>query len=93
MTQPKPPAQQWTPETDPDVIARRRETAKEYGQFVAAQDIYVGTALAYRDGDAVPVSNVKLHGYEAAGVVTRVAEASDFDDPAPAKAATVKGGK
>lgn len=94
MTQPKQPAQQWTPETDPDVIARRQATRKEYGQFVAAQHIYVGTALAYREGDPVPVSNVELHGYEAAGLVTRVADAADFDDPpAAAKAATVKGGK
>lgn len=96
MTQPKPPAEQWSPETDPDVIARRRLTAREYGQWVATEDIYHGTALAYRKGDPVPAANVELHGYDRAGLVDRVAEAADFDaDPAATgsapKAATVKG--
>lgn len=77
---PKRTAEPWTPETDPDVIARRKLTRKEYGQFVAVQDIPVGLALAYRAGDAVPASNVEAHGYEAAGLVERIAAAEDFDD-------------
>lgn len=91
MTQPRPPAEQWSPETDPDVIARRRETAREYGQWVATQDIPWGSVVAYRAGDPVPASNVELHGYDKAGLVERVAEAADFDDAPAAKAATVKG--
>lgn len=34
----------------------------EYGMFVAAQDIYHGTALAFRLGQAVPVSSVSDDG-------------------------------
>lgn len=71
-------AETWSPETDPDVIARRLETRIEYGQWVAAQDIYVGTALAYREGDPVPDSNVQLHGYDQADLVTRVATADEL---------------
>ena len=92
MTQPKGPAEPWSPETDPDVIARRRLTRKEYGQWVANQDIPHGTVLAYRAGDPVPASNVELHGYDRAGLVDRVAEAGDFDDdPAAAGSAPENG--
>lgn len=38
--------------------------AKEYGEWVAAEDIYAGTALAYTRGMPVPISNVELHGYD-----------------------------
>lgn len=44
----------------------------EYATYVAATQIFVGTALAYNEGDPVPVSNVNLHGYEAAGLVRKV---------------------
>ncbi len=57
MTQPTPA---------PDAAARDLIAAqsKEYGQYVATQDIYIGNALAYREGDPVPASNVSLHGYD-----------------------------
>lgn len=51
----------------------RAEKLEEYGQFVAVQQIHVGTALAYDVGHQVPVTNVERFGYEAQGVVRRVA--------------------
>lgn len=51
----------------------RAEKLEEYGQFVATQQINVGTALAFDVGHPVPVSNVERFGYEAQGVVKRVA--------------------
>jgi hypothetical protein len=51
----------------------RAEKLEEYGQFVATQQIHVGTALAYDEGHPVPVSNVQRFGYEDQGVVKRVA--------------------
>ncbi|MDR7278934.1 hypothetical protein [Catenuloplanes atrovinosus] len=57
----------------PDAAAREHlaEQAKEYGTYVATTDIYVGMALAYREGDPVPVSNVEAHGYEKNGLVAK----------------------
>lgn len=56
-----------------DAAARqlRAEQEKEYGQYVAKDDIYVGTALAYRAGDPVPASNVEAHGYDKNGLVAK----------------------
>lgn len=51
----------------------RADKLEEYGQFVATQQILVGTALAYDEGHPVPVSNVKRFGYEDQRVVRRVA--------------------
>lgn len=45
---------------------------KEYGTYVANQQIHVGTALAYNPGDAVPISNAERLGYVDAGVVVKV---------------------
>jgi hypothetical protein len=45
---------------------------KEYGQYVAAQQIFVGTALAYNAGDAVPISNAERLGYVEDGAVVKV---------------------
>ncbi len=65
MTQPNPA---------PDAAAHDwlAQQAHEYGQYVATQNIFVGTALAYREGDPVPASNVTQWGYEANGLVRRV---------------------
>jgi hypothetical protein len=67
MTQPTVPA------PVPDAAARDLIAAqtKEYGTYVATQDIYVGVALAYRAGDAVPASNVEAHGYDKNGLVAK----------------------
>jgi hypothetical protein len=64
MTQPTPA---------PDAAARdlMAAQAEEYGTYVATQDIHVGLALAYRAGDPVPVSNVKIHGYDKIGWVAK----------------------
>ena len=45
---------------------------KEYGLYVANQQIHVGTALAYNPGDAVPIDNAERLGYVEAGVVVKV---------------------
>lgn len=55
----------------------------EYGTWVAREDIYHGSALAYHAGQPVPVSNVEQHDYAELGLVERVAAE-------PAKAETVK---
>lgn len=52
----------------------RAAQAKEYGQYVATQDITVGNALAYIEGQAVPVSNVQAFGYLEQGLVRAVAD-------------------
>lgn len=46
--------------------------ADEYGQWIAAEDIFVGTARAYRKGDPVPASNVALHQYDEHDLVQKV---------------------
>ena len=63
----------------------REAQAREYGTYVATEQIYVGAALAYNVGDAVPVSNVDAHGYDALGVVAK------STTKAAAKAAAEKG--
>lgn len=55
-----------------EVTDRRNEQAKEYGTYVANQQIFVGAALAYDVGHPVPVSNVKAHGYDKNGLVDKV---------------------
>ncbi len=60
----------------------RQAQAEEYGTWVAAQDIWEGTALAYRTGNPVPRSNVERHGYDQRGLVVRqgtVAPSPDVD--------------
>jgi len=57
----------------PDELEKYRQNQlHEYGTWVATQDIYAGLALAYREGDPVPVSNVELHGYDKNGLVRLV---------------------
>jgi hypothetical protein len=53
---------------------RRAEQREEYGQYVATQDIYVGNALAFVNGQAVPKGHVERFGYLDAGVVRQVGE-------------------
>ena len=43
--------------TDDQKLAE--EQAKEYGTYVAKEPIRIGGALAFRKGDAVPVSHVE----------------------------------
>lgn len=57
------------PRTAEDALAA---SEKEYGQYVAAQQIFVGTALAYNAGDPIPASNVERHGYAANGLAIKV---------------------
>jgi hypothetical protein len=57
MAQPIRPGEQ--------TLAEYQEAARaEYGEWVAAQDIYAGLALAYVRGHPVPSSNVEAHGYD-----------------------------
>lgn len=50
----------------------RREIEEDYGQWVAVENIYHGTALAYAVGHPVPHTNVQLHGYDKTGQVKHV---------------------
>lgn len=56
----------------PEVRKHRDALLKDYSQYVATETIYHDGAVAYREDDPVPASNVKLHGYDEAGVVKRV---------------------
>ena len=81
-----PDADGHRPLTDEEVHLQRahaltleeREAAQrvEYGTYVANEDIFHGSALAYAEGHPVPVSNVELHGYDEQGLVRRVVERS-----------------
>lgn len=64
------------PATAEDVVAATR---KEYGQYVAADQIFHGNALAYNQGDPVPASNVKLHGYDEDGRVVKAGSKAHGD--------------
>lgn len=52
-----------------DFIARQR---KEYGQYVANQQIFAGLALAYNPGDAIPAENCERLGYLEEGLAVKV---------------------
>ena len=56
---------------DPALAAFAQEQAEEWGEWVAASDIYVGGALAARVGDAIPKSNVERLGYDKDGLVVK----------------------
>ena len=56
----------------PEAEAFRAAQAKEYGQFVATEQIFYAGALAFNVGDAVPISNVAAHGYDTLGVVAKI---------------------
>ena len=55
----------------------RSEQLAEYGTYVATHVIYHGNAVAYNVGHPVPVSNVRLYGYDKQGLVARVDGVSD----------------
>lgn len=62
--------------TAEDTVAAQR---KEYGQYVAKEQIYVGTALAYNPLDAVPASNVARHKYDEQGLVVKTGSKAHED--------------
>lgn len=41
---------------------QREAQLREYGMFIAAEDIYIDGALAFRPGHAVPISHVSDEG-------------------------------
>lgn len=45
---------------------------KEYGQYVAKEKIFHGTALAYNPGDAIPIENCERLGYMEQGLAVKV---------------------
>lgn len=59
-----------------DFIALQR---KEYGLYVASQQIHHGTALAYNPGDAVPIENAERLGYVDQGLVVKVGSKAHKD--------------
>lgn len=62
---------------DPELAEHVEAQRAEYGTYRAKGPIYVGTALAYREGDPVPVSNVERHKYDAMGLVVKVGTAAE----------------
>jgi hypothetical protein len=58
--------------TDPEVEARRKERAVEYGTWECGeQPINFGSARAFNEGDPVPLSTVVKFGLDAIGVVVK----------------------
>ena len=45
---------------------------KEYGMYVASQQIVHGTALAYNPGDAIPIENCERLKYVEQGLAVKV---------------------
>jgi hypothetical protein len=66
MTQPFDPYAE-----DPALREFAEAQAKEWGEWVATGDIKVGNVLAARRGDAIPIDNVKRHGYDRDGLVVK----------------------
>ena len=56
-------------DTPAELEEYRQKQLREYSEWVATVDIFVGFALAYRAGDPVPSSNVAAHGYDKNGLV------------------------
>jgi hypothetical protein len=54
------------------VRAFMKEQEIEFGTYVAVQDIPYHGVVAYREGDPVPVSNVKKYKYDEDGYVRLV---------------------
>lgn len=60
--------------------SRAEAEMAEYSTFRAVTDIPHGSVVAYRKGQAVPVSNVEKYGYDKQGLVEKVGQ-----EPAPAE--------
>jgi hypothetical protein len=56
---------------NPALAEYKAAQEKEWGEWVAAQDYYVGVALAARRGDAIPTDNVKKHKLDEQGIVVK----------------------
>jgi hypothetical protein len=57
-----------TAELSDQILAQQ----KEYGQYVAAHQIFHGSALAYNPGDAIPIENCERLGYMDQGLAVKV---------------------
>lgn len=65
--------------TPEEVQEYKAEQLDEYGTFVAVAPIFHRGARAYNKGDAVPVSNVTAHKYDAEGLVAKVTSKAGQD--------------
>lgn len=65
---------------DVEVAELHAAQVREWSKWEAREPIYVGAALAYNAGDAVPQDNVKRLGYAASGQV-RLRAAWVVDNP------------
>jgi hypothetical protein len=54
---------------DVEVAELHAAQVREWSKWEAREPIYVGAALAFNTGDAVPQDNVTRHGYAASGQV------------------------
>jgi hypothetical protein len=76
--------------TDPEVDARRKERAEEYGTWECGPSpIDIGGARAFNEGDPVPKSTVEKFGMDKLGVVVKAGTHAKKSAPAE----TPKGGK
>jgi hypothetical protein len=53
---------------NPALAEYKAAQEKEWGEYVLAQDYYVGGVLAAHRGDAIPVDNVKRRKLEEEGI-------------------------
>lgn len=60
-----------SPILDPEVEARRKERAEEYGQWEAAGVIEIGGARAFNEGDPVPAGTVARLKLDELGLVRK----------------------
>lgn len=60
-----------SPIIDPEVEARRKERAKEYGTWEATGTIEFGGARAFNEGDPVPTSTVTRLKLDELGLVRK----------------------
>jgi len=56
---------------NPALAEYKAAQEKEWGEYVLAEDYYVGGVLAARRGDAIPVDNVKRHKLEEEGLAVK----------------------
>lgn len=83
-------------ETPAELERYNADQLAEYLDWVAAQDIYAGTALAFPKGYPVPTSTVEAQGYDKNGLVEPSPQAlaklgKAVNRPAPALADPSKG--
>ncbi len=71
MSQPSSGTPNPNAEFEAEARERREAQLKEYGEYVAIEEIRVGSALAFMPGHPVPKSHVESYSYLDQGLVAR----------------------